>query len=882
MGERSNGVRAEADVTSANAGVSASGAGVARLSVRAFGRAVMGAVIGLASLGLASGLDVGLARAQAAPTPAAATTDNGAQASGASVGEVLVTATRRKERLVNVPEAIAVVSGASIAAIGPIRNTSDVLNAVPGARFNNLGNPLLSEISIRGSGTERATGADSSVGLYANGVYIGASTLGGRNLPPIDSFDLNHVEVLEGPQGALYGRDAEYGVINLISQQPTFSNSASVDDIYSFETRQNIFTALINHPLNDHVSVRLGVQDYTQSGGFEYNPDRNTYYDHTSGYIVRGQVRFQEQNFDANLLVQRQQLQVPAFWTAQTILPPNPATGYPGGSPLYPRGLVQNPRAIAHNGNDSSEEDINNVLLTLNYDLGWAKATSSTSWRTLHSVQNSDGDLIDLPTEIAAQQAGEKGVWPFSQYHSAPDTTTWYEDLHLAGAPQFNGHLTWLVGFEYLYQTTNTGTTSTTNPCVTVGAPNLTVGQGLCTGTPTQPLCVPTLPGSTCPPVVNAYGSDTVSQVKYTSLAPYASLTYNIGLGFSLTGDVRYTNDRKTGTSNVTQLYTGLPFLYLTTGGAIPAENLSLDSGNFTYTVTGSYKLPGSMNRLLYAKVGTGYRVGGFNFGHTPPLLTPPYPAGITAPVYYAPITPSFGDETSISYEVGFKGEITRRSYFTIDTYFQTTKNALAAVGDGCIGTNACLAASTNYTVNAGTVRGDGVEAQFDTALNLWGGNLNLQLDGSNQFAKYVSNAANGPNNTVRPGLPVVGSSIAENPHWLANATLGYSHPITADALGFLNVHFHGQWGGIQDPQTTAGVSAFHLDDYQDVDLRTGVDIKKLEAALVVTNLTNEVHRIADFSSIGRNTLTGAALALYVQQRLSFPRTIALEFKYHW
>src|SRR5581483_10492312 len=178
---------------------------------------------------------------------------------------------KRTERLQDVPEAVAVVTGPQLTSVGPINNTQDILNLVPGARFNNLADPLNSELSLRGSGTERATGADSSVGLYFDGVYIGASQLGGRNISPVDSFDLDHVEVLEGPQGALYGRDAEFGVVNMIPQKPTFTNTGFADDTFYFPTQQNMLSGVVNYALNDHWAIRIGAEDFTEQKGFEYN-----------------------------------------------------------------------------------------------------------------------------------------------------------------------------------------------------------------------------------------------------------------------------------------------------------------------------------------------------------------------------------------------------------------------------------------------------------------------------------------------------------------------------------------------------------------------------------------------------------------------------------
>ena len=150
-----------------------------------------------------------------AATPALAQTANSdsqsveaqARASGANLEvleAIVVTARRREESIRDVPGTISAVTADQLESKGPVAGSGDLLNTVPGVRFNDVASENLAEVSIRGSGTQRATGADSGVGLFVNGAYAGSSTLGGRNFKAIDYFDLERVEVLEGPQGALY------------------------------------------------------------------------------------------------------------------------------------------------------------------------------------------------------------------------------------------------------------------------------------------------------------------------------------------------------------------------------------------------------------------------------------------------------------------------------------------------------------------------------------------------------------------------------------------------------------------------------------------------------------------------------------------------------
>ncbi len=800
----------------------------------------------------------GAATAAANPAPAAG--NPGATANGASAGDVVVTATKRSQRVRNVPSSVSVVTGAALAAVGPITGTGDILATVPGVRFNNLQNPLLSEVSVRGSGTERATGADPGVGLFANGVYVGGGGGFGRNFALIDSFDLERAEILKGPQGALYGRNAEFGVVNLISAEPTFTNSGYVDDVYTFETRNNIATAIVNYKVSDDVALRFGVEDETQSGGFIYNPDQDKYYDSTNGYLARAQARYQHGNLDVDFLVQTQQMQLPSFASVDHI-----AGG--GVFATLPLGFDQLKFDLPHSGLDEVKQDISSGELLANYDFGWAKLTSTTSYRVRNNTQDYDTGYIDLAQEAMFQQLGEKGTYVFAQSNANEQENEVYQDLHLAGAA-FDNRLNWLVGGEFVQQKDNGVTDVDASPCATSALPNPVVGAGICGGTPTQHLCYLVLPTSApCPATFpSPFGSDAAFNETYNSEAAYGSLAYKIGYGFTLAGDVRYTNDNKNAVQNVYELYTTTPYPFKTGGAVKDPTNYNYQSSNVSYTATLSYKLPWAWDDLIYGKYGTGYRAGGFNFGDTPPT---PFSSG-PPPASYAPVVPEYGPETSSSYEIGFKGDITRFVYFTFDAYSQTTSNSLAAVGDGCTNVNTCETPNTNYTINAGTARGQGIEASLNSTLHVADGVLNLEVDGSDQTSKYISQ----PN---RAGLPLIGTSVPQNPHYLTGATVNYRHAIGDVMEGFVNLRYDGQWGGIQDPVTT-GLPANYLATFQNVDLRLGVDYKALELAFIATNLTNETHVVAQYQQAG----TINSNPVVTQQRWSLPRTLSVEAKYKW
>ncbi|HEX5263526.1 MAG TPA: TonB-dependent receptor plug domain-containing protein, partial [Phenylobacterium sp.] len=375
---------------------------------------------------------------------------------GAAVEEMVVTAQRREESLRDVPATISAVSADQLKAMGPVASTGDLLRTLPGVRFNDLQSSNLSEVSIRGSGTQRATGADSGVGLFVNGAYVGSSTLGGRNFRNVDFFDQDRVEVLEGPQGALYGRNSEYGVVNIVLAKPRFDDSGYVSGTYTGTLEQKKGEAVVNKQLSDDVAIRIGGQAIGQSKGFFFNPDTDKYYDHTDGWIGRGQLRYRHGPLDVTFMADAQDLNLPTFLNSY-VLPP-------GVNAQIPRGLTQDRFVVGHDIAEGVHQKTRRAMILADYDLGWATLTSTSMATHWTSQQSFSGSGLDLATESQLQASGQIGVYPFARTSTVAKDRTFYQDLHLAGS-LMDGNLEWLGGADYLIQHDLNGTDTFTSPC---------------------------------------------------------------------------------------------------------------------------------------------------------------------------------------------------------------------------------------------------------------------------------------------------------------------------------------------------------------------------------------------------------------------------------
>jgi iron complex outermembrane recepter protein len=182
---------------------------------------------------------------------------------GAQIGEIIVTAQKRSQSVQDVPATIAVL-GAQAVEERQIGDLTDITSQVPSLVVGNFFGTSL--ISLRGISTGITSGAeDPSVALHIDGVYQPRQ----RTLD-IASIDLERIEVLSGPQGTLYGRNATGGVINYILMKPSREFEGNVSATVANYDRF-AFKGAVSGPITDNLQVRIaGIYD-DQNRGFIKN-----------------------------------------------------------------------------------------------------------------------------------------------------------------------------------------------------------------------------------------------------------------------------------------------------------------------------------------------------------------------------------------------------------------------------------------------------------------------------------------------------------------------------------------------------------------------------------------------------------------------------------
>ncbi|WP_343520549.1 TonB-dependent receptor [Sphingomonas sp.] len=220
------------------------------------------------------------------------------QSSAASYeGEVVVTAQKREERLKDVPIAISAFSAEALDQY-KIEGGSELLRAVPNVNFSKS-NFSMYNFSIRGIGTKAiSASSDPAVAVSFNN-----TPLIRNRLFESEFFDLQRVEVLRGPQGTLYGRNATGGVVNVIPALPApdFAMEAKLE-VGSFDTMRA--SGMLNVPITDTLGVRVAGA-FTSRDGFDYNTFTNKRVNGRNLWSTRASVQWEPSDrFRANFIWQ--------------------------------------------------------------------------------------------------------------------------------------------------------------------------------------------------------------------------------------------------------------------------------------------------------------------------------------------------------------------------------------------------------------------------------------------------------------------------------------------------------------------------------------------------------------------------------------------------
>jgi iron complex outermembrane recepter protein len=454
----------------------------------------------------------------ASKTSASKTAANPDQAK--QLGNITVTAQSRSQQMEQVPIPLQILTAAQINTQAAT-DLSKISLFVPGLVVDGS-QPTQPNYSLRGISTsDFGIGTESAVGVYIDGVYAARS--GGALL----AFnDIDRIEVLKGPQGTLFGRNAAGGAISIVTNEPTdrFEGKATVrigNDGERYES------ALVNIPLNKDMALRISVLD-NQSDGWIKDQATGQHYgrndDWGSRFVYRWNITPDTRvlwSWDHERLNQPPQ---PAFGLVplsndtnqRPPFPPNPSTYLnPLTAPLYNDAIGA-----------AEWRHFDGSTLIIDHSFSWGSLTSTTAWRHFNTYNAEDNDGTDHVVSYLATTNVEHN-------------NSYYQEFKLAGD---NDLLDWVSGLSFYSEqarqsslvNTNTSSLDTLAQNVDgLGLPLTEITQGL------QAFGLPyNLLGDPWREQINNMG-------QFKAYAAFGDVIWHLSDQLDLTTGLRYTDDQK-------------------------------------------------------------------------------------------------------------------------------------------------------------------------------------------------------------------------------------------------------------------------------------------------------------------------------------------------
>ncbi|MBU1377051.1 MAG: TonB-dependent receptor [Alphaproteobacteria bacterium] len=345
------------------------------------------------------------------------------------IEEVLVTASRRSESIREVPTAISAY-GQERLKDAHIASLNDLTRISPNLEISTFTTNV--NIAIRGIGTGNLTnaGGDAGVAVHVDGVYIAQTGLAASTF-----LDVARVEVLRGPQGTLFGRNATGGAINIIPATPTRELAYGFDVTAGVDPTLLRTSGYVSGPLSasGELTGRIAAQQ-SYNRGFTRNlvPDGPGHLDGVDNYAVRGQLQWTpSETFTARLLVERQHQSDngPAAFLIGT---PDPTFPLPAQIAGLPGGDVEDRRAYANLGVKALKGTLAN--LSVDWEIGGGHLKALASYSKSDQLFHQDGDATAFP--LTSTRFTNDAHQDFSEliYTSDPDKAFSY----VVGANLFN------------------------------------------------------------------------------------------------------------------------------------------------------------------------------------------------------------------------------------------------------------------------------------------------------------------------------------------------------------------------------------------------------------------------------------------------------------
>lgn len=571
--------------------------------------------------------------------------------------EIVVTATKRAQSLQDVPLAVNAFSADTIEVAG-INNAGDLAILTPALNINVNTNPFAARMIIRGVGTAQTDPAlEPSVGLFIDGIYLGRTGLGMSDLT-----DIERIEVLQGPQGTLYGKNTNAGAISVITKKPSFEKSEGYVEASVGNYSMNKLTASASGPLTQNLAYRL-------SGNIN---QRDGYYDNSAGvdfndaddWNIQGKLQW-EPTESLSILLSGSRVERDTTCCGADAVQTESVNNELVAQGLSPDSNDPYDYNVQSNADNRFAMESDLLSMTIDYDTGWGAIKSITAWNdySYRVDQDPDRSELDILTLSNDKSSGDS----FSQ------------ELRFTASPSDN--VDYMLGVFYLEQNTKRGGDE---PFVFIGDDIITIGSQ-------QDLPFP-LPFNFLVQPGDSLTLDMNQDAE--TIAFFGQGTWHIGDQWHITGGLRWSDEEKksdlfsqTYSTAFSNQILGASFL---DSVSTPIDaSLERSSDNVDWTLRAALDI--SDDSMVYASAGTGTKSGGFQT------------------VNGAADDREFDDEDTTTYELGVKStlldarlRINAAAFYSEIENFQAQRQLETGLG--------------TYVSNEAKVETSGVDFQVEAA----------------------------------------------------------------------------------------------------------------------------------------------------------------------
>jgi iron complex outermembrane receptor protein len=742
--------------------------------------------------------------------PAAAqSNDQVAQSDGELPSEIVVTAQRRSERLLDVPVAVTALLGETLAN-QQVRGIDTLQQLVPSLTFTQSTNDLNNNVRVRGVGTALFNvGLESSVSFVVDGVVLSRQGQGFQDL-----IDIERIEVLRGPQGVLFGKNATAGVINVVTKRPpdtlTFEGEGVIAEQDEYRLRGSV-----SGPLGDSAGFRV-TGFWNDVGGHIRNIATGNDYNGGESYGVRGKLEF-EPSETLNLLL------IADYRKSEA-----DCCQFQARSFANPVALAQLAPIVPSPTNTRVENDaptFNNTeqwgaSLEANLELGDHTLTSISAYRTWDFANNIDVDGLNNPQPLFLAPLVATFIGQFNRNGGTTDIRQLSQELRIASPT--GGLFEYVAGLFYYDLDLDRSFDRRVFLCIPGGANG------------------PLIPGQACAapqPRSTFHNANT----KTKNYAAFGQVTANLTDALSLLGGFRLQREKVSYSGN--RPGTGIvPGDVGLLGASVGAASVS----DTDLALKGGVQYAFARNAQAYFTYTQGYKGRGYDVEVTANFAS------------QQPVRP----ETVDAFELGFKGATSDGRFSANIALFHQKYDDLQVQA-----TTQVNGLNQFVQTNAGSSTSKGVEVEFaarpSDRLTLSGGITYLEADinttGTNcnltQAAVVIAPTAAQPFNTCfrftgeAAGLNrqnIDDGRLPNAPRYRLNLTGRYEAPVSGTLEAFVQSSVNMQSDVLfsleQDPLTAQ-------DGYVTVDASIGVkDVgNRYQLTLFVRNLFDEQYATSMF-----------------------------------